>query len=386
MKRFLSALLAAMMLCALLVPASLAKGTDPIPGYDKAGAKAVTYLDATKADADSMSVKIPSNAHYDVLAPTVYFDWDAKQKDDGYLTVLPGYFDKYESLTIVVKASSEYRKAVVTAPGTYLINKFVSKGKVHNINMVWIGDFVERRIPVYQRDFVISNGADIALGATCEGQPADIASVLDTYYDGSTAGLWESTLSGAFPELYAAMKAILLDYGDENADAPEFIWNNAYFTDSALAVSGATVVFEKKFTTLDTFTDSAYNALADDAELPLYIAGDNALLVFVNGKFVGQSSSVVKPYALESYDAGYLYGEIVGDRTEPYILGNDWRTVYKFDLRPYLLAGAENTVTIIGVNEAADAFYGPADDYAREPGKNPAGFMFSFEMYSMSVE
>jgi hypothetical protein len=88
---------------------------------------------------DGYGVKIPSNAHSYDAGEGVVFYWDQKQKDEGVLVIPPEFFAKYASLTIVVKSSNEYRKITIPISGAFDVQKWLDeKGKVHNINMIWI--------------------------------------------------------------------------------------------------------------------------------------------------------------------------------------------------------------------------------------------------------
>jgi len=88
---------------------------------------------------DAYGTKIPSNAHsYDAGSGVVFY-WDVKQKDDCVLVIAPSYFEKNSILTLVANSGSEYKKMTFNKPGTYDIKKWVNdKGKVQNINMIWV--------------------------------------------------------------------------------------------------------------------------------------------------------------------------------------------------------------------------------------------------------
>ena len=125
-------------------------GDDPLYGaykkYSASDAVAVVF-NATSSKPiwvvtdknDAYGTKIPSNAHSYDAGEGIVFYWDEKQKDEGVLVVPPEFFNKYKSLTIVVNSSNEYRKLTVTTPGTFDVRKWVDdKGKVHNINAIWV--------------------------------------------------------------------------------------------------------------------------------------------------------------------------------------------------------------------------------------------------------
>jgi len=95
---------------------------------------------------NASGTKITSNAH-SADFPGIYFIWDSKQKDNGYLKVHAGVFDAYESFTLTAKESKTYWDFAIapqsgqakTDDGCYVF--FIPKvyGK-KNINMVFIGE------------------------------------------------------------------------------------------------------------------------------------------------------------------------------------------------------------------------------------------------------
>ena len=101
---------------------------------------------ATKDDA--YGTKIASSAQHYYPGAGVEFWWGGQnmygmQDSDGVLIIDESFFELHEKLTIIVKSSAEvqYVMAEITVPGTYrmAVPKWTdSKGKEHNINMVWI--------------------------------------------------------------------------------------------------------------------------------------------------------------------------------------------------------------------------------------------------------
>jgi hypothetical protein len=88
---------------------------------------------------EAFGIKIASNAQSCNAGSGVVFCWDQKQKDNGALEIAPEFFDAYTSLTIVVKASNEYRMLTLPISGLFDISKWVNtKGMEQNINMVWV--------------------------------------------------------------------------------------------------------------------------------------------------------------------------------------------------------------------------------------------------------
>jgi len=96
--------------------------------------------------------KITSNAH-SADFPGIYFIWDWKQKDPGYVKVAAELFEKYSSITLTTKESNKYFDFTLalqdgqkkTADNCYVF--FIPKVNCKNINMVFI-TFVDDKQPV----------------------------------------------------------------------------------------------------------------------------------------------------------------------------------------------------------------------------------------------
>ncbi|MCL2472488.1 MAG: hypothetical protein FWF26_02315 [Treponema sp.] len=97
---------------------------------------------------DASGTKIASNAQ-SADYPGVYFIWDSKQKDNGYLKVDASVFDKYESFVLTSKESNTYWDFLIqvqpdqkkTADNCYVF--YIPKVYNNkNINMVFIGEWV----------------------------------------------------------------------------------------------------------------------------------------------------------------------------------------------------------------------------------------------------
>jgi len=118
---------------------------------DSDKAVAVTIgADKNTTRTNASGLKITSNAH-SADFPGVYFIWDSKQKDNGYLKVEASKFDDYESFTLTAKESNTYWDFVIapadgqkqTADGCYVF--YIPKANGNkNINMVFLGDWVEK--------------------------------------------------------------------------------------------------------------------------------------------------------------------------------------------------------------------------------------------------
>ena len=130
-----------------------------LSGTDAALARAVALNDADKLAAVSVkptiSVRtnasgkdISSNAQ-GAAVPGMYFFWDPKQKDNGYLKVETSLFDDYASFILTTKEANKYLDFLIapkfgqplSADGFYVF--FIPKQE-KNINGVWISDYVKK--------------------------------------------------------------------------------------------------------------------------------------------------------------------------------------------------------------------------------------------------
>jgi len=109
-------------------------------------------IDATQNNTrkNAAGPKITSNAH-SADFPGIYFIWDSKQKDNGYLKVDATLFDAYESFTLTSKESNTYWDFVIalqpdqakTGDGYYVF--FIPKVYNNkNINMVFLSEWIEK--------------------------------------------------------------------------------------------------------------------------------------------------------------------------------------------------------------------------------------------------
>jgi len=94
--------------------------------------------------------KITSNAH-SADFPGIYFIWDSKQKDNGYLKVAGWVFDTYESFVLTSKEANTFWDFPIalqdgqemTNDGCYVF--FIPRAQNNkNINMVFVSEFVEK--------------------------------------------------------------------------------------------------------------------------------------------------------------------------------------------------------------------------------------------------
>ena len=125
-------------------------------------AVAVNIKETASLRNNASGTKIPSNAH-SADFPGIYFIWDSKQKDNGYLKVEASVFDKYESFVLTSKESNTYWDfnialqpgQVATADGCYVF--YIPKVYNNkNINMVFIGGYELK--PAEQQEVIVHLG------------------------------------------------------------------------------------------------------------------------------------------------------------------------------------------------------------------------------------
>ena len=101
---------------------------------------------------NASGIKITSNAHSDDF-PGIYFIWDSKQKDNGYLKICGGVFTLFESFVLTTKEANTYWDFFITPEegqqmtddGCYVF--FIPKVYNNkNINMVFLSGWVEKEI------------------------------------------------------------------------------------------------------------------------------------------------------------------------------------------------------------------------------------------------
>ena len=186
--------------------ANLARKADtgPIFWLGQSDYDAAARIDPyVSARTNASGPKIPSNAHSNDF-PGVYFHWDSKQKDGGYLKVEAKVFDEYLGFVLTKKVSNTYWDYPIAIQegqepnpqdNCYVFEvpkgkakKFVGTGKDdtilldmpdnHNINMVFISDWKplnkgpslifddpienEKYIISFEKKVVDSKGAPVA--------------------------------------------------------------------------------------------------------------------------------------------------------------------------------------------------------------------------------
>jgi len=114
---------------------------------DRAVAADIGYVESQRPDASGP--KIASNAHSSDF-PGIYFIWDYKQKDNGYLKVSAQVFANFRSFTLTSKETCKFFDFKISIqPGQVMTEDYCYVffiPKVYNnrnINMVFVSEFEE---------------------------------------------------------------------------------------------------------------------------------------------------------------------------------------------------------------------------------------------------
>ena len=130
---------------------------------------AAVNIEAVKNDArkNASGPKIASNAQ-SAEFPGLYFIWDSKQADNGYLKVAASVFEKYDTFILTAKESNSYWDFEISIqPGqaitaddcfVFFIPKAQEIGK--NINMVFVSEFSIRPLAAQELNYT-ENPIDI---------------------------------------------------------------------------------------------------------------------------------------------------------------------------------------------------------------------------------
>ena len=136
---------------------ALLKGTDcdaPARAFNAATDKAVAVnIKEVRNDTrkNASGEKITSNAH-SAKYPGIFFIWDSKQKDNGYLVVSECVFDYYKSFVLTSKNSNEFwdfpialQEGQKAVNGAYIF--FIPKAQNNkNINMVFVSEWAQKPV------------------------------------------------------------------------------------------------------------------------------------------------------------------------------------------------------------------------------------------------
>jgi len=354
---------------------------------DKNVAANIGWTDNTTRK-DASGDKITSNAH-SADFPGIYFIWDSKQKDNGYLKVAASVFEKYEYFVLTSKESNKYFDFTVapevnqgtTGDGCYVF--YIPKVYNNkNINMVFIKYGPKKEQP-----------------RTCEVATPIVSKPVNGYViPSNAASRWNDVIADKGADFTA-----FEDFGRTSSTVAEFIWDKS----EAEPANGDKVVFEFNYE-----IDCAIVGGTD-----FTILADNGFVMMINGKVVANSKQIAQLFGYEEGIRGPASDWVTEDGLltelaaqdlidDPYGYGdlrfyypndwvNEWEEVYtvKWDDIKDLFEIGNNNVTIIAWNTPDHAMCG-ADtdsavrsewcgaDHGGTTDNNPAGLIFAGTVFS----
>jgi hypothetical protein len=342
-------------------------------------------IDAVKsARTNASGEKIPSNAHSAKFSG-IYFIWDAKQKDPGYLKVDAKMFDTYESFVLTAKNANLYWDYKIqpqvgqeqTPDNCYVF--YIPKIE-KNINMVFFTDWVAKecedclqppvlitvpvtpiKYPCEEIIYITSSKFDIT-GKPIEVDPEGKWKMPTSSDDIKTQ--WNKGIAGI---------EVLTNMNAPEGLKPTWIWDREFSWETGFTGSQI-IVYTQKFD---------INGEIFEDEIPLYFACDNAAVIFVNDKKVAWTTEAFKdgrevPEAAEEGFKGLGH---------EHFDGSVWNKLYEVDIRPYLVEGEENTIQILAANSANEPDPN-SPNHQWDIHNNPAGIIFGavFTVLKMTPE
>ena len=341
-------------------------------------AKAVDVPAVASDRKNASGIKITSNAH-SADFPGIYFIWDSKQKDHGYLKVAASVFEVYNGFILTAKMTNEYWDFKITVqPGqeltsdgcyVYYIPKLLekdSKGKLFNINMVFIGgwDIIATPVipdhPIIKKDgcidtYFIMSGAT---HGTAVVDPSNSWTGENNMYSPHIKAVWSSTIRSKYTTDWDAMMAISFSETIKDkvvTTSPQWVWDRQDSWDTGFSGSNIVKYIVKNF-------DVELDKIVEDV-IPFYFACDNAAVVFVNGQKAAWTTAALDGFYVPEFGEEFTDFSATGFNGEP------WMHLYKFDLLPFLRNGA-NEIIILAANSDENNGRWNVDN-------NPAGLIYA---------
>jgi len=345
-----------------------AKGVSSIVWYgDPDKAVAVDIIEQPSARKNASGTKITSNAH-SADFPGIYFIWDSKQKDNGYLKVAASVFDQYVGFTLTSKESNTYwdfniilqPSQQMTADNCYVF--YIPKVYNNkNINMVFVSRFLETEKKIIRvRPHKHKEGCIETFTMVSGVVPDDKSYVVDPAnnwrLNQATSGpaikeYWNNAISAAYPTEWSEMANIKID-----GVSASWIWDRQ---DSwAWGFEGSNII--------STVYDIDINGSIVGNDIPFYFACDNAAVLFINGVRVHYTVVALDGFTVPT-------SEIDGftNLTATGFNGDVWQHLYKVDnIKPYLNNNANNRIVICAAN--SDENNGRWNIF-----NNPAGLLYA---------
>jgi hypothetical protein len=325
---------------------------------DKAVAVDIDYKVSTRTKASGP--KITSNAH-SADFPGIYFIWDSKQKDNGYLKVAAEVFDVYEGFTLTSKESNKYFDFNIQVQADqqmtddfcyvfYIPKVYNNK----NINMVFVSGYLDREIPNIPEPPIIEereciNTYTMISGANDNGVVIDPNNSWtgNGNFNPHIKAVWNNAISGS--PYYSAMTGITA-----NGKSAQWIWDRMDSWEYGFTGSNL----------INTVSEFNLQGTIMENEVPFYFACDNAAVLFVNGTRVGWTT-----VSLE--DKEVPNNEVTGfeDFSHNAFNGEVWQYLYMVDIKEYLWQGA-NRIVLVAANSDENNGRWNKDN-------NPAGLIYA---------
>lgn len=323
---------------------------------DKAVAK---NIDAVQNNTrkNASGAKITSNAHSDDF-PGIYFIWDSKQKDNGYLKVESWVFDKYESFVLTSKESSTYWDFTIalqdgqsmTSDGCYVF--YIPKVYNNkNINMVFVSEFTNNEVVSHYVPMVSTT--DTGYFQACDDYMTE----------------WKNYETNNNIVFFGNFSVGVTSLDDENLVAGEMIWDKDAVTIASFPQGENTSVTTFRYAEGANLSNISFNNFK--------IAADNEFVLLVNGVPVLMSDGFsyvndtygknIMDYVVNgSFDFGTALAAEISNYNHTTPRGDtpfSWNEVYTADSAAMKAAvGNANYVeiTVYGYNSYSDAALNPA--------------------------
>lgn len=311
--------------------------------------------------------KITSNAHSNDF-PGIYFIWDSKQKDNGYLKVKQELFYGLICFTLTSKESNTYwdfeiyprENQELTADGCYVF--FIPKVYNNkNINMVFLSETRERTStpPVIITHPEIEGNKYIFISHPTQehGIIVDPQNTWNLVGGMDIKSHWNTTIIN---NGYATDWNAMMNIQTQNGNKANWVWDK---NDSWIyGISGAEcLLYISTFTVADPIVE---------ATVPFYFSCDNAAVVYVNGQTVAWTTAALENRTIPGYTQlfnGYSDADFDGEK---------WQHLYKVDIKPYLNQNGPNEIKVLAANSDSNGGRWNTEN-------NPAGLIFACEFTTL---
>jgi len=314
---------------------------------------------------NASGIKITSNAH-SADFPGLYFIWDYKQPDNGYLKVDAKVFENYAFFILTAKESNTYWDFAIvpqigqktTTDGYYVF--FIPKVYNNkNINMVFISELRDRinpdDPPIIVNPPIIEKEGDMAKYVIISNL-TQYGAIVDSRSQWLFSGVpikdyWNNTL---IQKGYGSELNAMTSIQTSDGVSATWIWDRDDSWEHG--ISGSLLV--KCISEFDIDGD-----IVED-EIPFYFACDNAAVLFVNGQRVAFSEAAFQGRYVPSNP-----NDLLTDCSDASFDGEVWQHIYTADIKGYLVQGYNSVVIMAANSDSNDGRYDKTN--------NPAGLIFA---------